>query len=275
MCYGDSLTDGPPKGGWPTWLNVLLNRQPPLPGQHFEVINAGVAGYSSHQGLLRFLQEVDTYQPDLVLVSFGWNDPAEAIGQPDKSFRPPPGPIVACQRAVVRYRAYLVLMYYTRGWRTPPPATDGGPHHPRVSLEDYLANLQRFRDEAQARGIPIVFLTRPHKVAPEVLSRDPTWRSTVPRYNAALVEWAGHHDVPLIDVQHWFEQLPTTLFSDECHFTPEGYQRMAEMVRDRLQAGPNRTLHVSGEQSPSGTANPIAVGPSRRISGYSTTPIRR
>ena len=25
MCYGDSLTDGPPRGGWPSWLDRLLD----------------------------------------------------------------------------------------------------------------------------------------------------------------------------------------------------------------------------------------------------------
>ena len=27
MCYGDSLTDGPPRGGWPSWLDRLLEEQ--------------------------------------------------------------------------------------------------------------------------------------------------------------------------------------------------------------------------------------------------------
>ena len=190
MCYGDSLTDGPPKGGWPSWLHALLREQPPVAGRSFEVINAGVAGYSSHQGLLRFLEEVDQYQPDLLLVSFGWNDAAEAVGQPDKSFQIPPWPIVQCQRALVRYRAYLVLQYYTRQWRAEPPVARPGSFQPRVSIDDYLANLDRFRDEAQRRGIPIVFLTRAHKVPPAELSQNPTWRGTVPRYNAALTAWA-------------------------------------------------------------------------------------
>ena len=102
MCYGDSLTDGPPRGGWPSWLHRLFSEQSPAPGRRTEVLNAGVAGYSSHQGLLRFLQEVDHYQPDLVLVSFGWNDAAEAIGQPDKTFKIPPWPLIVSQRALVR-----------------------------------------------------------------------------------------------------------------------------------------------------------------------------
>ncbi len=35
MCYGDSLTDGPPKGGWPSWFQTLLDEQPPIPGRRF------------------------------------------------------------------------------------------------------------------------------------------------------------------------------------------------------------------------------------------------
>jgi lysophospholipase L1-like esterase len=141
-----------------------------------------------------------------------------------------------------------------------------------VSLEDYLANLDRFREEAQARSISIVFLTRAHKLAPAVLRQNPTWRRTVPGYNAALVDWARRRDVPLIDVQGHFAQLSTTLFSDECHFTPEGYRRMAELVRDRIQAGPNRTLHVSSDSLPS---DPALAETSPQISGLAPPLIRR
>jgi lysophospholipase L1-like esterase len=236
ICYGDSLTDGPPRGGWPAWLHQLLQEQPTVPGRRFEVLNAGVAGYSSHQGVLRFVQEVDRYHPDLVLVSFGWNDAAEAIGQPDKTFKIPPWPVVACQRALVRYRAYLVLMYYTQKWRAEPPVAAPGRASPRVSVEDYLANMERFRTEAARRGIAIAFLTRPHKLPPDDLSRNTTWRGSVPGYNAALIAWGRANDVPVLNAQHYFEQLPADLFSDECHFTPQGYQRMAKLVRDELVA---------------------------------------
>jgi lysophospholipase L1-like esterase len=274
ICYGDSLTDGPPRGGWPTWLRVLLNQRPPWPGRRFEVLNAGVAGYSSHQGLLRFLQEVDRYEPDLILVSFGWNDAAEAIGQSDKSFRIPPWPVVLCQRALVRYRAYLVLMYYTRAWRAQPPAAPAGSVHPRVSVEDYLANLERFRTEAEARGIPIVFLTRPHQREPAALSRDPTWRGSVPRYNAVLTVWASSQGVPLIDVQRYFAPLPNSLFSDECHFTPKGYQRMAELVRDRLVDGPNGLLRLARERAMPARSRHPSEGV-QEVSETGTIPVRR
>ena len=145
--------------------------------------------------------------------------------------------MVVTQRALVRYRAYLVVMYYTQKWRAEPPVATPGPVSPRVSVEDYLANMERFRAEADRRGIAIAFLTRPHKLPPEELSKNSTWRGSVPKYNAALRAWGREQGVPVIDAQHYFEQLPTDLFSDECHFTPQGYERMARLVRDELDAG--------------------------------------
>jgi lysophospholipase L1-like esterase len=249
MCYGDSLTDGPPRGGWPNKLADLLKHRPPVPGRRFEVVNAGVAGYSSHQGMLRFLQEVDHYDPDLVVVSYGWNDAAGAIGQPDKSFRVPPLPLVNCQRALVRYRAYLVLMYYSRQWRTSDRRPVPAPTGPRVSVDDYVANLERFRAECVARKIPIVFLTRPHRLPAAEQSRIPTWRGTVPRYNESLLSWANDRSVPLIDVQDYFERHRSADFVDECHFWPEGYQRMGELVFDELVSGPASPVLLAATRS--------------------------
>jgi lysophospholipase L1-like esterase len=246
MCYGDSLTDGPPKGGWPTWLRRLLTWHPPDPTRRFEVLNAGVAGYSSHQGLRRFQQEVDQFDPDLVLVSFGWNDAATVNGRPDRSFQLPPWPLISCQRALVRYRLYLVLMYYARGARTAPPVAPGGVVRPRVGIEEYLANLDGFRTEALARGIPIVFLTRPHKIPGAELAKNSTWRGSVPRYNAALVDWAAKRNACLLDVQRYFETLSPALFADECHLTPEGYQRLGDLVLDRLVNGPAGLIRSAG-----------------------------
>ncbi len=57
----------------------------------------------------------------------------------------------------------------------------------------------------------------------------------MPKYNAALVDWAQQQNVPMIDVQRSFQQLPNTLFSDECHLTTQGYQLMAQ-----LSARPSR-----------------------------------
>jgi len=248
MCYGDSLTDGPPKGDWPGRLHRLLEQETPRTGLRFEVANAGVTGYSSHQGLLRFLQEVDRYQPDLLLISFGWNDVAQAEGKPDRGFRPPSWPVVGLQRALIRYRAYLVLTFYMRKLHGAPAADAVSPYNPRVSIEEYLSNLDRFRAEAEARDIPIVFLTRPHLASQSALRQTQTWRRHVPEYNAALVSWARIKNLAMIDVQAFFEQQPASLFSDECHFFASGYQRMAELVKDRLFIGPDALMSFNAQR---------------------------
>ena len=68
ICFGDSITFGygaDPGDDFPTALGKLLNR---------EVINAGVSGDTSNEGLLRLDKEVLERDPLLVLIEFGGND---------------------------------------------------------------------------------------------------------------------------------------------------------------------------------------------------------
>ncbi len=81
-------------------------------------------------------------------------------------------------------------MYYQRNLLGRPMAAPAGPFVPRVNLADYLANLERFRVEANARGIPIVFLTRPHRLPAVKQAQLGGWRGSVTRYNAATLDWA-------------------------------------------------------------------------------------
>ena len=57
FCYGDSNTDGPDRGGWTERLGGRLG------GDRYEVINAGVTGYSSYQGRLRFARDAPRFRP--------------------------------------------------------------------------------------------------------------------------------------------------------------------------------------------------------------------
>ena len=130
-------------------------------------------------------------------------------------------------------------MYYTQKWRAEPPEASPGPVSPRVSVIDYLANMDRFRTEAARRGIAIAFLTRPHKLPPDELSRNSTWRIG-PQIQRGITSLGPRNDVPVLDAQHYFERFRAELFSDECHFTPQGYERMARLVRDELVPKPKQ-----------------------------------
>jgi lysophospholipase L1-like esterase len=194
-----------------------------------EVLNAGVMGYSSHQGLMRFKEEVEVYQPDLIFVSFGWNDAPEALGKPDKDFQVPPPSVVYVERNLLRFRSYRLLRTLRRKWSTPELETVG----PRVKLQDYVANLQSFVDLGRKHDVRVVLLTRPHRGPVSEQTRRSGWRGTVPRYNEALVRFAKANNVPLVDVQAHFAGRPE-LFADECHFTAEGHQKMARLLSDEL-----------------------------------------
>ena len=67
----------------------------------------------------------------------------------------------------------------------------------------------------------------------------------------------------MLDAQHYFEQLPPDLFSDECHFTPQGYERMARLVREELVADEARRIRRRSErQQADGRATTIGNGDS-------------
>jgi lysophospholipase L1-like esterase len=232
LCYGDSNTDGPKQGNWPEVLQEVLNQHSSPAGRRYEVVNAGVAGYSSHQGLLRFQQEVKIYQPDLVIVSFGWNDVALAVGHADHEFQAS-WLQVHLLRWLFKSRLYLVLLENIP-LKSSTAIEHSLPEIARVPVTQYLANMERFANLATQHGASIVFLTRPHREPAVTLSRLPPWRGNVPSYNAALRGWAVERRFPLLDVEALFDNLGAAYFSDECHLTKDGHRTLAEALASVL-----------------------------------------
>lgn len=181
MTYGDSNTDGPDRGGWTTLLAPALERFGVV---DVEVINAGVAGYSSHQGLARFRRQAVRFEPDIVLVSFGWNDVATVHGEPDHAYALPAAWRVALTRVALHYQSFLVARHWLLD-RHPPAETETH----RVPLTRYTANLAAFAEVARNRGAVPVLLTRPHRLPSATLTAaKQNWRRLVPRYNRALLD---------------------------------------------------------------------------------------
>lgn len=250
ICYGDSNTEGLPESSWPEELQKILDRENISGEWRYEVLNAGVAGYSSYQGLMRFRQEVGVYEPDLIFVSFGWNDLPIAVDAPDKQFQPPHPLLVFLERILLKYRFYLSLKYYFKKIRKPFKADANS--QPRVSLQDYVMNLNGFSDTARRHGVSPVLLTRPHwktveKIKLEVLDEASSWRAwraRVPLYNEALLKLAKSKGVLVIDVQKIFEASPD-LFVDDAHFNLRGRKKMAEVLYQELL----KNSHLPMQQS--------------------------
>ncbi len=213
---GDSNTlgwVGDENFSWPKHLQDLLRWENP----RFSVINAGVYGYSSLQGLRR-LEETLPFEPDMVLVSFGWNDglqvtvsDAEFLSKSIRAFH--------LDEILVRLRTgqALLALYdkiasgQERGLVS------------RVSVQEYRGNLMRMSALAKERGIQIVLLTRPFIDDSPELS-----------YNAAVHHVAKEAGVPAIDVYTHFVSKPEQ-FSDSSHFTEAGHRLMARLIYERIR----------------------------------------
>ena len=151
---------------------ALRARQSDIP---VEVVTAGIPGFSSHQGRILFEEVVDRVEPDVVLVNFGYNDTTPRNVE-DKSLMPLGGPDVWFRGLAVRSQAFLHLLRWWRGGSSAPPAS--GPRVPRVSVDDYVANIEAIARGATERGARTVV------IAP--IFRDP---ETVPEHSARIAQY--------------------------------------------------------------------------------------
>lgn len=224
VAVGDSNTLGwPGRDGanWPADLQ-LLARQRGLP---VTVVNAGVWGYSSHQGLARLRQAL-VLRPDLLLISFGSND-AHPVAVSDREYVSRHASGAGWTRRLVSWRLGQLLVA-TRD-RLATSSTAASLQH-RVSLDDYRGNLAAMLDLAHEHGAGAVLLTRPYIGE----SHDPLWwKNFAADYNAATADVARQRQAPLIDLYTAFRDR-RTLFVDESHFTREGHRNAAQLVLSQL-----------------------------------------
>lgn len=229
FAVGDSNTLGwAEKSGanWPASLGRILAKRHP----ECAVVNAGVWGYSSYQGLAR-LRQVLRFQPDLVLFSFGAND-AHPVTVPDSHYVATPEALEALEGGTSRLsRLRLVQLFVAVRDRL---AASGRAQAPvlthRVPLEDYRANLEQAIALAHGHGVKIVLLTRPYVGE----SHDPHWWKRFGRdYNEATVEIGRRHHVPVVDLYSAFKDLDSD-FVDESHFTARGHHDAAAIIAASL-----------------------------------------
>jgi lysophospholipase L1-like esterase len=218
FAVGDSNTLGWAGPDGPNWPGELAEKWRPLDAR-LQVVNAGVWGYSSFQGLVRY-REVLSYQPDLILVSFGAND-AHLVHRGDAEFSH--GSLFGDRwaRWLLHFRlAQLAAKAWDGGSRA------SGEERHRVEPEEYRANLREMIRLGREAGAETVLLTRPS--IGEV--RSPKWwKEFAAVYNLATVEVAEEEKVLVIDIYSFFKDQEK-LFSDESHFNLEGHRRAASII---------------------------------------------
>jgi lysophospholipase L1-like esterase len=218
---GDSNTLGVAEAAWPGDLESILRKS----CDRFRVVNAGVWGYTSTQGLIR-IEEIRKFDPDLVLISFGAND-AHPVRIPDKGYTVR----AAWSRKLESILQPSHVARLAIGVLTRVSVVRTGESTHRVSLEDYRRNLVEMAKRVRSDGAVPVLLTRPYHGA---LRPAMGWKSFAHEYNAVTAEVAESLDLPLVDLYTHFKDRDD-LFTDESHFNAEGHRLAAEIVYQRIQ----------------------------------------
>lgn len=112
LCIGDSWTFGAnvdQAAAYPQRLETRLGQE--FPDARFQVLNLGVMGYSSFQGLELLRRTGMEFEPDFVLIGFGMND-GLVVGWRDKDHvRPPAGGATSIRHALGRIEMVKLVRY--------------------------------------------------------------------------------------------------------------------------------------------------------------------
>lgn len=183
LCLGDSVTFGlGVRDGftWPEQLQRLLAAGPGLGGRPVHVLNGGVVGWSSVQGM-RFLNRVGWYHPDVIVFWFGMNDVCRAWGRPDREKGGEPGALYEVASALSLLRTVQLLTYAVDAVR------GAGKDSTRASLEDYASAVERLKALEADGGPRVIFIRYPAQLDTTAAQL----AEVLAQAEAAHVEWVS------------------------------------------------------------------------------------
>ncbi|MDD5560809.1 MAG: hypothetical protein PHT50_01560 [Candidatus Omnitrophica bacterium] len=172
ICLGASPTFGwgvRHENTYPCQLEELLKQNS---NGSFEVINAGVIGYSSYQGLLFLKNKIASLNPDIITVAYELNDIDKyrffrSGPEEDRQLKPSNGFLItlmnfAYQSKLVRIFERIVFSlkhgefkYFDNTQAAYSPGKN------RVSPSDYQKNLEEIIDFSSRRGIKVILVKMP------------------------------------------------------------------------------------------------------------------
>jgi lysophospholipase L1-like esterase len=241
LALGDSCTFGSGAGQADTWPAQLERRLAAARSDlRFEVLNAGVPGWSSHQALRYLEREGLAFEPDAVILASGVNDASPATAGAKRRFAA--GRQLSDREYAAalgaRRRLALAELLWRAGLLSAPVGAGAGDApggvKRRVSPSEYFANLAAFAAASRARGaLPVVaFWPLRSEAAGESGGEVEEVLREYKREAAAAARSAG---VPFVDLKEVLRGRPD-LYVDPVHLAPEGYGRVAERLAAELAA---------------------------------------
>jgi lysophospholipase L1-like esterase len=241
ICLGGSFTygwpyDKNPSIAYPAVLEKLLNSIPS--NREYEVINAGVGGYTSYQALFYFKNRLYKLKPDLVTVCFGANDGNKnyeiGVFCSDKDYYErlmslsENKTFFKIKRCLDNLRIYALMekiIFNIKKQFIKPKQ--------RVPPSDFEKNLREFIRLAKFYNFKLLFIIEPHKNLKNFVSElknNPYYNiyDTLAKEN---LEW-----VKLVDTITLVRKYKDgDIFYDEMHLTPLGHRIVAELILQVLE----------------------------------------
>ena len=252
VCLGDSVTFGfrvpvvwpdKPTEYDPEWLPfpMLLDKQLKAanPGKQIDVIDMAVPGYTSHQGLAWLRRDIDSLKPNLIVVSFGWND-ASLGDVPDREAIRTTRSAVGLRWLIDHSQAFAHATRWLRSKQQPATQAARPRPQPRVSQEEYLSNLFAIEELAQQHGAAVIVMAAPYRdhsaEAPEA--------DFMLQYRNALGTAMRQRRVPFLELRELTEEAyPSNegWFGERIHPNHMGHRLIASELLNLISA--SRMLH--------------------------------
>ena len=140
VAYGDSITAGfAVRRGFPSFWKQMLDEK--YPEASLEMINSGISGDTTLDGLSRLDWAVLSYEPDLVTINFGINDCVLGLGLEEFEMN-----LVEMVRRIRTGPGSEVLLLSSQPLETPP--------YDRLVL-DYYQAIKRVAEEMEAGFVDV------------------------------------------------------------------------------------------------------------------------
>jgi len=208
---------------WPAQLQTLIQQS----GFAAEVINAGVPGYTSFQGMKYLETEGLSLQPDLVVACFGFNDRDVWASQSDyETYRQ--FVFSRWESPLRRSRFYSIL----KGSQQSRASQGSGaaPRRPRLTPREFYETMHDIQVLCHDHGADLVLVVWPFE--PQIRLKIPE----LDQYQALVLNFGREARTPVVNLVERFSESDEPLFMDHIHANPLGCHHAARSIFDVVKA---------------------------------------
>ena len=267
VCFGDSSTFGigaRMEDTWPAQLQQLLTdglaRGNPAAMdatgvRRVEVINAGVPGYTSHQGLQHMQQKLDDLDPDIVMASYANNDFWHWDDQTDAQHAARLNRDIDLRSVLMRSRIVQIMdsaFSRVHDQSTTQAVATASPNQHwaeaatfnyfapndewtrRVPLKSFRENVHQMADLCEQRHLPLILVKWPDQ--PQAAGK---WSPRI-AYQNVLEDIAAERSLQIADVVRLFQDnrgwsVGTYVPNDIVHVNRDGNSLAAIAAREAIE----------------------------------------